>query len=302
MTPDEELVALALAGDSTSFGALFTRHRAGMTAVAIAVLGDPVEAEDAVQDAALTAMSRLADLRNPAALGPWLRTIVRNGCRMRLRSPSPVALDEPPSVSTDPHQALDRAAARDWVWHAIQRLSPPLQEVTFLRYFTAARSYQDVALACGVPMGTVRSRLNQARTVLLRELSATEHTFPDDASAFARARRHEAEYTIASGNAGEFASVLRDRWHPDATASWTDGRQVHGIRGVADVMAKSVDSGIRQRLVTAVAGRDVLVWQIDVLNPPGVAGCPARACWLLDLDRDRVRRLRLFHPASPGLS
>lgn len=299
--PDEELVRRVRTGDTASLGSLLARYYAGMFAVALAVLHDPAEAEDAVQDAMLTALRRLAgDLRDPASVGPWLRAVVRNECRMRLRSGRPVPVggaDDLPIRVTDPDQALDRLATRDWVWTAIRRLSPPLQTVTLLRYFTGVRSYAHIASACGIPVGTVRSRLSQARGILARELLATRHALPDDASGFTRDCRQEAEHAIAAGNTGEFAAVLQDRWHDDAVATWSDGRQVHGVRAVAETMNTSVAAGIRQRLVTAVAGHDLLVWEIDVLNPPGVAGCPAQACWLLQLDHGRVRRLRLFHPA-----
>lgn len=90
--------------------------------------------------------------------------------------------DELPDAahSADAFQALDQAATRDWVWHAVKRLSPSLQTVTLLRYFTGVRSYQHIASA---------------------------------------------------GNAGEFAGVLRESWHPDAVVTWSDGRQVRGPRG-----------------------------------------------------------------------
>lgn len=303
--PDEELVRLARTGDTASLGTLLARYYAGMFAVALAVLRNPADAEDAVQDAMLTALRRLAaDLRDPDSAGPWLRAVVRNECRMRLRATGPVPVERiddllPAAPVADADQALDRLATRDWVWNAIQRLSPPLQAVTLLRYFTDVRSYEHIASACGIPVGTVRSRLSQARGILARELMATRHVFPDDASGFTRVCRQEAEHVVAAGNTGEFAGVLRDSWHADAVATWSDGREVHGVRAVAETMNTSVAAGIRQRLVTATAGHDLLVWEIDVLNPPDAAGCPPQACWLLRLDQGRVRQLRLFHPPLP---
>jgi RNA polymerase sigma-70 factor (ECF subfamily) len=305
--PDAELVRLARSGDTAGLAALLALHYAAVYAVALAMLRAPADAEDAVQDAIVTALARLGrDVRDPASAGAWLRAVVRNECRMRLRSPRPVPVaqiaDLPGAVrAAGAEQAAEQAATRDWVWHAIGALSPPLQAVTLLRYFTGVRSYAHIAAACGVPVGTVRSRLSQARAILARELLASRDSFPDDASGASRAARQEAEHAVAAGNSGEFASVLRDSWHPGATASWTDGRQVRGWRAVAQTMDTSVAAGVRQRLVSAVSGHDLRVWEIDVLNPPGVSGCPPRACWLLRLDQGRVRHLRLFHPlAAPA--
>jgi RNA polymerase sigma-70 factor (ECF subfamily) len=62
------LVRLAQSSDMPSPGHVLARHRAEMTAVALGILGRPADAEDAVQDATLLAMSRIGDLRDPAAV------------------------------------------------------------------------------------------------------------------------------------------------------------------------------------------------------------------------------------------
>ncbi|MEV6041821.1 hypothetical protein AB0L65_62720 [Nonomuraea sp. NPDC052116] len=71
---DREPVLLAQSGGSAALGTLPARHRAGVPAVAVSVLRNPAESEDAVQDASLTAPARIGDLRDPAAVGPWLLT------------------------------------------------------------------------------------------------------------------------------------------------------------------------------------------------------------------------------------
>ncbi|MCO6005347.1 GNAT family N-acetyltransferase [Actinoallomurus purpureus] len=90
-----DLVHAAQQGDLQSLGLLLKTHYAGMYAVACSILGSVPDAEDVCQDAAITAMSRLGDLRDPAAVGPWLKAIVRNNCRMRLRARLPVPVGFP---------------------------------------------------------------------------------------------------------------------------------------------------------------------------------------------------------------
>ncbi len=63
----------ALAGDAGSFAAVIDRYRGSMRAVAVAHLGYRPDVDDVVQDATLIAMSRLGQLRDPAAVGSWLR-------------------------------------------------------------------------------------------------------------------------------------------------------------------------------------------------------------------------------------
>ena len=79
---------------SAALGALLERHRAGLYATALGVLGDPSEAHDAVQDTFLDALARLQELREPAAVAGWLRVVVRNNCLMRVR---PAAKSRPPT-------------------------------------------------------------------------------------------------------------------------------------------------------------------------------------------------------------
>ena len=90
-----ELARAAQSGDDAAFVLLIEEHMAGMRAVAIALLGYVDEADDVVQDAVLTALRRLPELRDPAAAGPWLRAVVRNNCRMLLRSRRAVPVAEP---------------------------------------------------------------------------------------------------------------------------------------------------------------------------------------------------------------
>ena len=167
--PDAELVAAARGGDASCLGVLIERHRAAMRAVAVRLLGYGPAADDAVQDAVLVALCRLDELRDPAAVGPWLRTVVRNVCRMQLRAARPTEPldDDVPDLHTV-EEELDRRALRDWVWHGVAQLSEPLQVVVLLRHFGAQHSYRDIARICGVPVGTVRSRLNEARSIASR--------------------------------------------------------------------------------------------------------------------------------------
>lgn len=141
---DAELVAAARGGDVSGFGLLLERHRAGMRAVAVGLLGYGPGAEDAVQDGMLTALGRLDDLREPAAVGPWLRAVVRNVCRMQLRAGRPTApLEEVAerwvaAGAAAVEESLDRHALRDWVCHAVGQLSEPLQLVVLQRHMLAA--------------------------------------------------------------------------------------------------------------------------------------------------------------------
>lgn len=307
MTPDDaELVLLAQAGDAAALGALLARHEAGMRAVALSVLGYGPDAEDAVQDAMLVALRRIGEVRDPAAVGPWLRAIVRNNSRMTVRGPRAVPVAEPewfagPADTPTPEEALERSAMRDWVWHSIGRLSETDRLVTLLRYFSDASSYEQIAAVCGVPVGTVRSRLSHARHALgdgLRTAATAAHT---DISTASAARWRAGRDMLAAAMDGDFERVVRESWWPDAEMIVPGGPR--GGRDLAiDGMNRDLTAGVRQRLRNVVASGDVLIWETNLISPPDdPRHCPPAALWLQVLRDGRVRHLTLFHPV-PALA
>ncbi|MFJ5985285.1 RNA polymerase sigma factor [Lentzea sp. NPDC092896] len=296
---DEELTRAAQTGDVTALGVLLARHEAGMRAVALSVAGHGPDAEDAVQDAMLVALSRIGDVREPAAVGAWLRMIVRNGCRTRLRSAAlarPVADLELVSDES-PERIVEQHAMRDWLWHAIGDLAPALRMTVLLRHFSRASTYDQIATVCGVPVGTVRSRLSQARTKLGAALAATAATAHDDVAALAVASRAEGLETLDAMHRGDLGRLMAERWAPDAMLF--DGRDPVGgrdflVRGAAG----DLEAGVRQRFADTVVGRDITIWEMDILNPAdNPRHCPPAVTWVMSLENGRVSQLRLFHPA-----
>jgi RNA polymerase sigma factor (sigma-70 family) len=298
--PDAELTRCAQAGEVTALGVLLQRHQAGMRAVALSLLGHGPDADDALQDAALTALRRIGDVRDPGAVGAWLRAIVRNSCRMRLRggafAESPLSdAVLPPSVDMVPERVVETHALRDWVWTAMGELSPSLRLVLMLRHFSGVTAYEHIAQACELPVGTVRSRLNQARTKMAGALLATADGVHDSAAALNGATRREAVDTLAAAEAGRFSEVVAERWSSRVTLV------AGGMRGGRDLLLAAMDgdlaAGVRQRPVNTIAGPGVAIWEMDLINPPDdPEHCPPSVVWLMSIKDGLVQRLRLFHP------
>jgi RNA polymerase sigma-70 factor, ECF subfamily len=298
---DAELTRAAQSGDVVALGLLLARHRPGMRAVALSLLGYSPDADDAVQDASLVALLRIGDVRDPAAVGPWLRMIVRNACRTRLRSVGELrfATDLASSDAT-PDQVLDNHALRDWIWDAIEKLSPSLRMVMLLRHFSSTTSYQQIALACALPVGTVRSRLSQGRAKLADALLATADSAHGDAAILTAASRHDAFATLISAERGDFAQVLADRWAPDVLLL-SGGRPVGGRDLLLRGMECDLEAGVHQRVANVIASRDIVIWEMDLLNPADdPEHCPPAVTWLMSVEKGRVKRLRLYHPHAPG--
>ncbi|MGJ6965776.1 RNA polymerase sigma factor [Streptosporangium sp. G11] len=302
--PDRDLTLGAQSGDVAALGLLLARHQAGMRAVALSLLGHGPDADDAVQDAALVALRRIGDVRDPAAVGPWLRMIVRNACRTRLRSAHDTwSVDELvlPSPDATPEQALERHALRDWVWRAIEELPPPIRMTVMLRHFSSGvTSYQEIAAACAVPVGTVRSRLSQGRARLAESLLATAASAHGDAGELAAASRREALETLAAAERGRFAEILAERWSPEV-ALLSERHLAIGHEFLLRGMEGDLEAGVRQRLAHVVASRDITIWEMDLVNPAeNPEHCPPAVTWLMSLDGGRVHQLRLYHPRPSG--
>ncbi|GAA2880643.1 sigma-70 family RNA polymerase sigma factor [Nonomuraea rubra] len=299
---DAPLTRAAQAGDAAALGLLLERHRAGMRAVALSILGPGPDVDDVLQDAALTALRRIGGVRDPGAIGPWLRMIVRNGCRDVLRASQrvePVAEPAPHApVGDDPAAVLERHAMRDWVWAAVEELSPALRLPLVLRHFTeGVTGYDRIAQVCGVPVGTVRSRLNQARAKLAEALDATAATTHSDTRLRTEASWEEARHTLSAAEAGEFGKLLKECWSTDVTLM-SGATRMGGAAILERVMNGDLAAGVRQRPINVAAGHSLTVWEMDILNPAdNPAHCPPSVAWIMTLRGGRVAQLRLFHPA-----
>ncbi|WP_406452211.1 sigma-70 family RNA polymerase sigma factor [Streptomyces sp. NBC_01622] len=298
---DAALTLAAQAGDVAALGLLLERHRAGMRAVAVSVLGPGPDVDDVLQDAALTALRRVGDVRDPEAVGPWLRMIVRNTARSLLRGTvdhRPLDDHHVPATESGPERWLAHHTMRDWIWEAIEQLSPALRLPLVLRHFSVGvTSYERIAEACGVPVGTVRSRLSQGRARLALALAATADAPHGDAGRRTRASRVEARETLEAAERGHFGKLVTERWSPEAAL--VRGNQPVGGRSLlVRGMECDLEAGVRQHLAHAVAGRSLVVWEMDISNPDDdPEHCPPAVAWLMSLDgAGRVHRLRLVHP------
>lgn len=174
---DARLVRRALEGDRSAFEALVRRYLKTAYAVALAELGDPRDAEDAVQDSFIIALERLDDCRDPSAFAGWLRRIVRNrarSVRRRERVRETDALESIPRVTSghDPGNDLDRAELRRRLEGALATLTDVQRRVVLMHDLEGYR-HREIAVELDIPEGTVRSHLFFARRALRERLGET---------------------------------------------------------------------------------------------------------------------------------
>ncbi|MEV0083077.1 RNA polymerase sigma factor [Saccharopolyspora sp. NPDC050642] len=172
---DEALVAAAQRGDAAAFDALVRRHTAKMYRVAYRILGDSAEAEDAVQEAWVSAWRSLDRFRGESAPTTWLFRVVTNAAlatlrRRKLTVPlGPTADLISDRIAVDPEGYVVRTEDAARVHRAIATLEPSQRIPLVLRELEGL-SYEEIAEMLDVPVAALRSRLHRARAVLLARL------------------------------------------------------------------------------------------------------------------------------------
>ncbi|WP_407703454.1 RNA polymerase sigma factor [Streptomyces triticirhizae] len=180
---DALLVARAREGDEAAFEALVHRHGpvllrlAGQLLGGRAGAGGSADAEDAVQDAFVSAWRRLPEFRGEAAFRSWMYRIVTNRCLNLLRARRPTApleaVAEPaaPEARASPARTVENLAAVRALREALGGLSPEQRACWVLREFHGL-AYQEIARAVGITQQAVRGRLFRARRYLMEAMEA----------------------------------------------------------------------------------------------------------------------------------
>jgi len=174
MTPaaELELVDQARTGDEEAFEALLRALIPVGYRLACGMLQDRQLAEDAVQEAAMSAWRKLHQLRSGSRIEPWFLGIVANQCRTirRTRWWSVLKVDPSPPL-TDP--ADDRVVAGADLRRALARLNPDLRLVVILYYYLDL-PLQEIATITGASFAAVRGRLYRAVKSLKPDLEIIE--------------------------------------------------------------------------------------------------------------------------------
>jgi RNA polymerase sigma-70 factor (ECF subfamily) len=178
-------VRRAAKGDSEAQDILFGRHRSRLYRLALRLLRSKEEAEDAVQDALLSAYRNLSSFEGRSMFSTWLTRIVVNAALVRMRRQrarpelflEDVSPDEQFSMANtlvdvrpDPEQTYSSAETRQLVESALEELSPSIRVAFQLRELQD-RSNLEAAAMTGIEVGAFKSRISRARSQLAQRFS-----------------------------------------------------------------------------------------------------------------------------------
>lgn len=176
--PSDALLAVrAGEGDEGAFEVLVRRHSAQLLRLATRLLGSRTDAEDAVQDAFVSAWRRIPEFRGDASFQTWMYRIVTNRCLNLLRARRPTqdlgSVPEPsaPEHASSPVRAAESTAAVEALTRAMAGLTPEQRACWVLRELHAL-PYEDIAEVVGISLQAVRGRVFRARRYLTEAMGA----------------------------------------------------------------------------------------------------------------------------------
>ncbi len=182
---DESLVMLTLAGEQNAYEALVEKYQCAVINSALAVTKSGFMAEDAAQDAFVTAWIKLNTLREPSKFGGWVCRIARN-CALntvtRYRSFLPIDavdnLEFAADIGNDPEMLYALSEEKKELDDTIDKLPRRIKQIITLHYFEGL-SIAEIADKMRISEGTVKSQLHDGRKRMRKELCAMNEKWND---------------------------------------------------------------------------------------------------------------------------
>ena len=183
-TSEAQIIASILAGNTQEFHDLIRPHERSVYIMALSLLHNEADAEDAAQEAFLKAFRNLAQFRGESKFSTWLVSIALNEARSRLRRKKTLkmeSLDDPPegqghvspALLRDwreiPSEVLEREELRQLLQQAVTDLPLIYREIFLLRDVEEL-SVNESAELLGITVASAKVRLHRARIMLQKKL------------------------------------------------------------------------------------------------------------------------------------
>jgi RNA polymerase sigma-70 factor, ECF subfamily len=171
---DPILVTRAKDGDRLALDALCARHAPRVERLARHLLRDPEDAGDAAQEALAKMCVRIGQFRGDAQFSTWLHRLVVNTCRdaterHKARVHEPLGDDLRAGPDGDPHRAAGMSELRRELCDSLAEISPRQAQVIVLKD-AMGYSFEEIAEAAGMPVGTAKCHAHRGRARLREKL------------------------------------------------------------------------------------------------------------------------------------
>jgi RNA polymerase sigma-70 factor (ECF subfamily) len=172
---DPILVKRAKDGDARALAALCERHAPRVERLARHLLRDPEDASDAAQEALTKLCTRIGQFRGESQFSTWLHRLTANACsdvakRQGACACEPLHEDRRAATDADPAREADRAELRSELNRCLAEISPDQARVVILKD-ALGLSFEEIAAAASMPVGTAKCYAHRARNQLRDKLS-----------------------------------------------------------------------------------------------------------------------------------
>lgn len=175
---DHEIITRILAGEARAFAELVDFHKDKAMTLAMRMLQNREDAEEALQDAFVRAFKALGSFERKSSFATWFYRIVYNVCctalskrdqqfQVSLNHDHAVAQLDLPLDAWNPQAEIESSEFQQAVHEEIESL-PPAYSAVLTLFFVQELSYEEIVKVTGLPLGTVKNRLFRAR-MMLRE-------------------------------------------------------------------------------------------------------------------------------------
>jgi RNA polymerase sigma-70 factor, ECF subfamily len=186
---EQSLVRLVCAGDRRAYDELIRSHQDHVMRYAYALTGNADDAVDLAQEVFIQAYQGLSQLRKPITFTAWFNQVMirvcNHGLRRLRRHPIPISqlqdtegknpLEEMPEASeAAPEVILCRREREQRVLEALRRLPTHSRSLLILFHVNSV-SYEDLAIAYHLPLGTIKSQLSRARVAFRKHYETLEY-------------------------------------------------------------------------------------------------------------------------------
>jgi RNA polymerase sigma-70 factor (ECF subfamily) len=179
---DEQIVERVRSGQTAAFEVLVKRYETRLFNYLRRMTGNASDAEDLFQETFLRVYTHLDQFRTDGLFRPWVYRIATNVCRNQQRwwrrRPRHVFSeygedDAPDPAAANPRELAISAELAERLASAVNRL-PVRHRAVFLMARYEGMSYEEIGNALGIPVGTVKSRMNKAVNTLMCEIEEVE--------------------------------------------------------------------------------------------------------------------------------
>jgi len=180
---DDEIIARLRKGERQLFGQLIGRYKDRGFSLALRILRNRMEAEEALQDAFVRAYNGLGNFEGASAFGTWFYRILYNVCitavsrKQKREGVINLSGDDIPDAVTEPAHPGDYTGIelRDLISHVLGALDrlPEKYSTVLSMFYIQELTYPEISEVTGMPVGTVKTHLFRGRLLLQTEIANT---------------------------------------------------------------------------------------------------------------------------------